>query len=176
MEKGGVGALELVAMDMKARLWLRGFLGNKICELSDHKLKWHSSIFRGMYVCRTLSYKGAEFEVVEVPLEANMMVRRVIRFLLFIHFLVFSPARMWKFYHKTISYPVFSCTRYIYIVSLNECCFFDISIKPLNTGRVGTKFMLYDLQFSIIFYNFWICCLEVFNQMSCADQFSTWHF
>ncbi|KAK6149572.1 hypothetical protein DH2020_017097 [Rehmannia glutinosa] len=47
MEKGGVGALELVAMDMKAR---------------------------GMYVCRTLSYKGAEFEDVEVPLEANMMM------------------------------------------------------------------------------------------------------
>ncbi|KAK2972068.1 hypothetical protein RJ640_005088, partial [Escallonia rubra] len=35
LDKGGVGALELVAMDMKAR---------------------------GMYVCRTLSYKGAEFE------------------------------------------------------------------------------------------------------------------
>ncbi|KAL6553840.1 udp-glycosyltransferase [Orobanche minor] len=46
MEKGGVGALELVAMDMKAR---------------------------GMYVCRILSYKGAEFKVVEVPLDANMM-------------------------------------------------------------------------------------------------------
>jgi hypothetical protein len=29
---------------------------------------------RGMYVCRTLSYKGAEFEVVEAPLEAEMMV------------------------------------------------------------------------------------------------------
>ncbi|KAG6418926.1 hypothetical protein SASPL_121133 [Salvia splendens] len=46
MDKGGVGAVELVAMDMKAR---------------------------GMYVCRTLSYKGVEFEVVEVPLEAKMM-------------------------------------------------------------------------------------------------------
>ncbi|KAL8461796.1 hypothetical protein ACS0TY_033048 [Phlomoides rotata] len=46
MEKGGVGALELVAMDMKAR---------------------------GMYVCRTLSYQGVEFEVVDVPLEAKMM-------------------------------------------------------------------------------------------------------
>ncbi|KAG7944262.1 hypothetical protein I3843_15G090800 [Carya illinoinensis] len=46
LEKGGVGALELVAMDMKAR---------------------------GMYVCRTLSYKGVEFEVVEAPLEAEMM-------------------------------------------------------------------------------------------------------
>lgn len=45
LEKGGVGALELVAMDMKAR---------------------------GMYVCRTLSYKGAEFEVIEAPLEAEM--------------------------------------------------------------------------------------------------------
>jgi hypothetical protein len=45
LDKGGVGALELVAMDMKAR---------------------------GMYVCRTLSYKGAEFEVVEVPLEIKM--------------------------------------------------------------------------------------------------------
>ncbi|KAF5728143.1 protein strawberry notch 1 [Tripterygium wilfordii] len=45
LDKGGVGALELVAMDMKAR---------------------------GMYVCRTLSYKGAEFEVVEAPLEAEM--------------------------------------------------------------------------------------------------------
>ncbi|XP_031383242.1 protein FORGETTER 1 isoform X1 [Punica granatum] len=46
LEKGGVGALELVAMDMKAR---------------------------GMYVCRTLSYKGAEFDIVEAPLEDNMM-------------------------------------------------------------------------------------------------------
>lgn len=46
LERGGVGALELVAMDMKAR---------------------------GMYLCRTLSYKGAEFDVVEVPLEAKMM-------------------------------------------------------------------------------------------------------
>ncbi|KAH9617593.1 hypothetical protein KSS87_008529 [Heliosperma pusillum] len=45
LEKGGVGALELVAMDMKAR---------------------------GMFVCRTLSYKGAEFEVVEAPLDAKM--------------------------------------------------------------------------------------------------------
>ncbi|EOY14275.1 RING/FYVE/PHD zinc finger superfamily protein isoform 2, partial [Theobroma cacao] len=45
LEKGGVGALELVAMDMKAR---------------------------GMYVCRTLSYKGVEFEVIEAPLEAEM--------------------------------------------------------------------------------------------------------
>lgn len=46
LDKGGVGALELVAMDMKAR---------------------------GMYVCRTLSYKGAEFEDIEAPLEENMM-------------------------------------------------------------------------------------------------------
>ncbi|CAH2067889.1 unnamed protein product [Thlaspi arvense] len=45
LDKGGVGALELVAMDMKAR---------------------------GMYVCRTLSYKGAEFEIVEARLEAGM--------------------------------------------------------------------------------------------------------
>jgi hypothetical protein len=43
-----VGALELVAMDMKAR---------------------------GMYVCRTLSYKGAAFATVEAPLEERMMVR-----------------------------------------------------------------------------------------------------
>ncbi|KAL6659053.1 hypothetical protein ACP70R_003093 [Stipagrostis hirtigluma subsp. patula] len=46
LEKGGVGALELVAMDMKAR---------------------------GMYVCRTLSYKGADFNVLEAPLEERMM-------------------------------------------------------------------------------------------------------
>ncbi|XP_058722835.1 protein FORGETTER 1-like [Vicia villosa] len=46
LEKGGVGALELVAMDMKAR---------------------------GMYLCRTLSYKGAEFEIVDAPLEDRMM-------------------------------------------------------------------------------------------------------
>ncbi|KAG7652260.1 Zinc finger PHD-finger [Arabidopsis thaliana x Arabidopsis arenosa] len=45
LDKGGTGALELVAMDMKAR---------------------------GMYVCRTLSYKGAEFEIVEARLEAGM--------------------------------------------------------------------------------------------------------
>ncbi|KAJ4815925.1 RING/FYVE/PHD zinc finger protein [Rhynchospora pubera] len=46
LEKGGVGALELVAMEMKAR---------------------------GMYLCRTLSYNGAEFEVVEAPLDERMM-------------------------------------------------------------------------------------------------------
>ncbi|KAK3121295.1 hypothetical protein QOZ80_8BG0650290 [Eleusine coracana subsp. coracana] len=46
LEKGGVGALELVAMDMKAR---------------------------GMYVCRTLSYKGADFDVLEAPLEERML-------------------------------------------------------------------------------------------------------
>ncbi|KAJ6312054.1 hypothetical protein OIU77_013744 [Salix suchowensis] len=51
LEKGGVGALELVAMDMKAR---------------------------GMYVCRTLSYKGAEFEIVEAPLEPEMMIDPVL--------------------------------------------------------------------------------------------------
>ncbi|KAJ8432512.1 hypothetical protein Cgig2_001105 [Carnegiea gigantea] len=45
LEKGGVGALEIVAMDMKAR---------------------------GMFVCRTLSYKGVEFEVVEASLDAKM--------------------------------------------------------------------------------------------------------
>ncbi|XP_014490217.1 protein FORGETTER 1 isoform X1 [Vigna radiata var. radiata] len=46
LDRGGVGALELVAMDMKAR---------------------------GMYLCRTLSYEGAEFEVIEAPLEEKMM-------------------------------------------------------------------------------------------------------
>ncbi|XP_078433295.1 RING/FYVE/PHD zinc finger superfamily protein isoform X2 [Wolffia australiana] len=46
LDKGGVGALELVAMDMKAR---------------------------GMYVCRNLSYKGTDFEVIEAPLEDKMM-------------------------------------------------------------------------------------------------------
>ncbi|KAL5216267.1 hypothetical protein ABZP36_007668 [Zizania latifolia] len=46
LEKGGVGALELVAMDMKAR---------------------------GMYVCRTLSYNGVDFDIVEAPLEERMM-------------------------------------------------------------------------------------------------------
>uniref|UniRef100_A0A1D1YBL4 Protein strawberry notch 2 n=2 Tax=Anthurium amnicola TaxID=1678845 RepID=A0A1D1YBL4_9ARAE len=46
LDKGGVGALELVAMDMKAR---------------------------GMYVCRTLSYEGADFEVIEAPLEDKMV-------------------------------------------------------------------------------------------------------
>ncbi|PPS18085.1 hypothetical protein GOBAR_AA02486 [Gossypium barbadense] len=50
LDKGGVGALELVAMDMKAR---------------------------GMYVCRTLSYKGAEFEVIEAPLEVEMEVLKL---------------------------------------------------------------------------------------------------
>lgn len=55
LDKGGVGALELVAMDMKAR---------------------------GMYVCRTLSYKGAEFETVEAPLEGQMteMYKRAAEF------------------------------------------------------------------------------------------------
>lgn len=46
LRRRGVGALELVAMDLKAR---------------------------GMYLCRTLSYKGAEFDVLEVPLEDSMM-------------------------------------------------------------------------------------------------------
>lgn len=34
----------------------------------------HFSHFRGMYLCRTLSYKGSEFEVIEAPLEDKMMV------------------------------------------------------------------------------------------------------
>jgi hypothetical protein len=51
LDKGGTGALELVAMDMKAR---------------------------GMYVCRTLSYKGAEFEIVEARLEAGMEVNHLL--------------------------------------------------------------------------------------------------
>jgi hypothetical protein len=29
-----------------------------------------------MYVCRTLSYKGAEFDIVEAPLEERMMVKK----------------------------------------------------------------------------------------------------
>ncbi|GBG72349.1 hypothetical protein CBR_g11926 [Chara braunii] len=45
LEKRGVGALELVAMDMKAR---------------------------GVYLCRTLSFSGAEFDIVEVALEPKM--------------------------------------------------------------------------------------------------------
>jgi hypothetical protein len=28
-----------------------------------------------MYVCRTLSYKGADFDIVEAPLEERMMVK-----------------------------------------------------------------------------------------------------
>lgn len=32
------------------------------------------SSIRGMYVCRTLSYKGVEFEIVEAPLEGHMTV------------------------------------------------------------------------------------------------------
>ena len=42
----GVGALELLAMDMKAR---------------------------GMYLCRTLAYQGAEFSTVEVPVAGQYM-------------------------------------------------------------------------------------------------------
>ncbi|KAG2568646.1 hypothetical protein PVAP13_7NG407100 [Panicum virgatum] len=55
LEKGGVGALELVAMDMKAR---------------------------GMYVCRTLSYKGADFDIVGASLEERMtnMYRKATEF------------------------------------------------------------------------------------------------
>lgn len=37
--------------------------------------------FRGMYVCRTLSYKGAEFEIIEAPLEEKMMVQEISMFL-----------------------------------------------------------------------------------------------
>lgn len=33
--------------------------------------------FRGMYVCRTLSYKGADFDTVEAPLEERMMVKTI---------------------------------------------------------------------------------------------------
>ncbi|GJN36708.1 hypothetical protein PR202_gb25595 [Eleusine coracana subsp. coracana] len=34
---------------------------------------------RGMYVCRTLSYKGADFDVLEAPLEERMLVPAVVR-------------------------------------------------------------------------------------------------
>lgn len=43
-----------------------------------------------MYVCRTLSYKGAEFEVIEAPLEENMMVWGLLLYLdfLFVDYLI----------------------------------------------------------------------------------------
>lgn len=44
-----------------------------------------------MYVCRTLSYKGAEFEVVEVPLEAQMQV--------WYFFYWMMIGKMWSFAH-----------------------------------------------------------------------------
>jgi hypothetical protein len=34
----------------------------------------HFSNFRGMYLCRTLSYKGAEFDIIEAKLDDKMMV------------------------------------------------------------------------------------------------------
>lgn len=76
LEKGGVGALELVAMDMKARLeglnitlWIVWHL-----QITITYFYFHFTLFRGMYVCRTLSYEGAEFEVIEAPLEEKMKV------------------------------------------------------------------------------------------------------
>ena len=32
---------------------------------------------RGMHVCRTLSYKGADFDTVEAPLEERMTVKTI---------------------------------------------------------------------------------------------------
>ncbi|KAK9819870.1 hypothetical protein WJX72_003467 [[Myrmecia] bisecta] len=63
----GVGALELVAMDMKAR---------------------------GMYVCRTLSFTGAEFEVVEAELEEPVRSQYA------------AAARMWNQLRREFLYAV----------------------------------------------------------------------
>lgn len=44
----------------------------------EHVCLWKNIVdfshCRGMYLCRTLSYEGAEFEVIEAPLEDKMMV------------------------------------------------------------------------------------------------------
>jgi hypothetical protein len=34
--------------------------------------------FRGMYLCRTLSYKGAEFDIIEATLDDKMTVWQLI--------------------------------------------------------------------------------------------------
>lgn len=43
-------------------------------QIIDAYFCFHFTLFRGMYVCRTLSYQGAEFEVIEAPLEEEMKV------------------------------------------------------------------------------------------------------
>jgi hypothetical protein len=78
LEKGGVGALELVAMDMKARLsYFYKHTHSQpyvLIYVSEIYIILYFSNFRGMYLCRTLSYKGAEFEIVEATLDDKMMV------------------------------------------------------------------------------------------------------
>lgn len=48
---------------------------------------------RGMYVCRTLSFKGAEFSIGEVPLESKMQVGSQALFL-------YSTCVLWVAYLK----------------------------------------------------------------------------
>lgn len=56
-----------------------------------------------MYVCRTLSYKGAEFEIVEAPLEAGMEVKII---LLYIYILFYLKAA-----HISIDYLALSSSK-----------------------------------------------------------------
>lgn len=97
LEKRGVGALELVAMDMKTRygmsfqvcctVQLNGSDYEMVCKMfsrqSSYKFSYKLApltasivdfMCRGMYVCRTLSFKGADFSIDEVPLENRMQV------------------------------------------------------------------------------------------------------
>jgi len=48
-----------------------------------------------MYLCRTLSYEGAEFEVIEAPLEEKMMVNGIY-LLLFMEPIISLVKKQWK--------------------------------------------------------------------------------
>jgi len=48
-----------------------------------------------MYLCRTLSYEGAEFEVIEAPLEEKMTVHKIY-LLLYTGPVIFLLKKQWK--------------------------------------------------------------------------------
>ncbi|KAL6522452.1 hypothetical protein OROMI_031607 [Orobanche minor] len=65
--------LMIPAIDARQKVWCNGERG---CWSPGTCCYGYES--KGMYVRRKLSYNGAEFEVVEVPLDANMMKQKLV--------------------------------------------------------------------------------------------------
>lgn len=83
---------------------------------------------RGMYVCRTLSYKGAEFEVIEAPLEAEMMVCGI-HFIFHLGIQKVMVNCIHLLLHKVDRNSAFLPSFFIFWINFLDCIYCRICIK-----------------------------------------------